>query len=52
MDYRAFWKDLNVWAKGDTDRVITLMGTLLSMEGGYEFEGGAGGSSKEGRCAD
>jgi hypothetical protein len=39
-------------AKGDTDRVITLMGTLLSMEGGYEFEGGAGGSSKEGRCAD
>ena len=35
-------------AKGDTDRVITLMGTLLSMEGGYEFEGGGDDGISEG----
>ncbi len=41
-------------AKGDFDTVIKLMGTLLALEGGYENEAGeeAGGSSREGRCAD
>lgn len=38
--------------RGDADTVVTLMGTLLAMEGAYEGEGGAGGSSSEGRCAD
>jgi len=38
--------------RGDTDTVVTLMGTLLAMEGGYDNEVGAPASSGEGRCAD
>ena len=40
-------------ASGDLDRIMTLMGTLLALEGGYEGEGsGRGAAHPEGRCAD
>mmetsp|Transcript_38279 Transcript_38279/g.114599 ORF Transcript_38279/g.114599 Transcript_38279/m.114599 type:complete len:477 (+) Transcript_38279:60-1490(+) len=40
-------------ASGDLDRIMTLMGTLLALEGGYEGEGGGRGAAHpEGRCAD
>ena len=28
--------------RGDTDRILTLMGTLLALEGQYEEEGQSG----------
>ena len=45
-------------AKGDIDTVVTLMGTLLAMEGAYENEAGEDDDqfrsriSTEGKCAD
>ena len=37
--------------EGDMDRVMTIMGTLLALEGAYEGESG-GTDHSEGFCAD
>jgi len=36
----------------DMDKVMTLMGTLLALGGGYDNEAGPPGGSSEGKCAD